>query len=127
MHTPTILVYESDPTIRELFNEVLSTEGYRVRLVEHDELCPGRLLASPPDLMLLDLTPVTILNTIALLEQLQRRPATAQLPVLVSTTNPQYLERFDKTLHRPGCAVLVKPFELDHLLLMVHQHLALHV
>ncbi|HMQ33764.1 MAG TPA: hypothetical protein PKD53_23730 [Chloroflexaceae bacterium] len=123
MRQTTIVVVESDPSVRHLFDEVLHDEGYRVRLLEPRALCPSRLAAAAPDLVLLEITPATTPEVLALVGLLRRRPDTAQLPVLLSSTDHRLLEQRATELCRLGCDPLHKPFGLDDLLDVVSANL----
>lgn len=123
MRRSTVLVVEADQSIRKLFEDILRMEGYRVRALEQEALGLPRIAAAEPDLLLLEITSATATQTLALIEELRQQPATATLPILLSTTNPLILERYGLGLHQLGCAVLLKPFELDELLRTVSQYL----
>lgn len=123
MRQSTIVVVEADPAVRHLFDEVLHEEGYAVRLLEPRALCPGRLAAAAPDLVLLELTPANTPVVLSLLGQLRRRPDTAHLPVLVSSTDHVLLARRAAELGRLSCGLLPKPFGLDDLLQVISENL----
>ncbi len=116
MHMPTVLVVEADPAIRKLFDDVLRLEGYQVELIEPSGLSAARVAAAQPNLLLLELTAHNTSAVLALMGELQRLPATAGLPILVSTTLPLLLERHRAALRRFGSGTLLKPFDLDDLL-----------
>lgn len=112
MSSPTVLVVDDDPGIRESVTEVLSAEGYRVleapdgeeALVALDRL-EGRCV------VLLDLA-MPRMNGLELLKELSRSGRSERFPVVVMSANahPRELE-FPQVV-----ALLRKPFELDELL-----------
>lgn len=112
MSSPTVLVVDDDPGIRESVTEVLSAEGYRVleapdgeeALVRLDRL-EGRCV------VLLDLA-MPRMNGLELLKELSRSGRSERFPVVVMSANahPRELE-FPQVV-----ALLRKPFELDELL-----------
>ncbi|RPH67161.1 MAG: response regulator [Myxococcaceae bacterium] len=112
MSSPTVLVVDDDPGIRESVTEVLSAEGYRVleapdgeeALVRLDGL-EGRCV------VLLDLA-MPRMNGLELLRELSRSGRSERFPVVVMSANahPRELE-FPQVV-----ALLRKPFELDELL-----------
>lgn len=112
MSSPTVLVVDDDPGIRESVTEVLSAEGYRVleaadgeeALVRLDGL-EGRCV------VLLDLA-MPRMNGLELLKELSRSGRSERFPVVVMSANahPRELE-FPQVV-----ALLRKPFELDELL-----------
>src|SRR5262245_9824419 len=112
MSSPTVLVVDDDPGIRESVTEVRSSEGYRVleahageeALVQLDGL-DGRCV------VLLDLA-MPRMNGLELLNELSRSGRSDRFPVVVMSANahPRELE-FPQVV-----ALLRKPFELDELL-----------
>ena len=112
MSSPTVLVVDDDPGIRESVTEVLSAEGYRVleapdgeeALVRLDGL-EGRCV------VLLDLA-MPRMKGLELLRELSRSGRSERFPVVVMSANahPRELE-FPQVV-----ALLRKPFELDELL-----------
>lgn len=123
MHTPTVLVVEADPAIRALLAEVLHGEGYQVTLLEPGALSVSSIAATNPDLLLLELMPGNAVPALSLIEEVQRGPAYADLPILVSTTDPCLSKQHRAAFQRLGCRTLLKPFDLDYLLAMVCQQL----
>jgi CheY-like chemotaxis protein len=121
MSVPTVLVVEADPSIRTLFDDVLRSEGYQVALLEPGAVSVPQIADSSPDLLLLELAPGNAVQTLALIAEMQREPATTALPVVVSTTNPLLVEQHGAALRQLGCGTLLKPFDLDCLLSTVSQ------
>lgn len=119
MRVPTILVFEADPAIRTLFDEVLRNEGYRVALLEPGDVSAPTIADVRPDLLMLDLAPGSVVQTLALIAEVQRGPATLTLPILVSTTDPLLFEQHGTALRWLGCSTLLKPFDLERLLATV--------
>lgn len=116
MHMRTVLVAEADPAIQKLFADVLCMEGYQVELVDPSGLSAVQVAGARPSLVLLELTAHNTSAILMLIEELQRLPATAGRPILVSTTLPLLLERYGAALRRLGCGTLLKPFDLDELI-----------
>ena len=87
----TVLVVENDATLRQLLDDVLSGEGYRVlratdgeqglRLAEHHQ----------PDAILLDVGFPAAVEA-AVLARLKRGNATAHLPVIALTAQPSLID-----------------------------------
>jgi DNA-binding response OmpR family regulator len=123
MRVQTVLVVEADPSIRTLFDDVLGAEGYRVQVQEQGALSVEHVAATHPDLLVLELMTGAAPGMLALIEALRQRPATAAVPIIVSTTSPLLLEQHGVALRRLGCRVLLKPFALDCFLEMVSQQL----
>jgi len=125
MCTATILVVEESSDVRELFADVLMDAGYQVYTLQPTDLSTAAIERARPDLLLLEITPATSTRTLLLLEELRRQPTTAPIPVLLSATSPQLLDRLDMLLRSLSCATLCKPFDLDWLLALIRQGLAL--
>ncbi len=112
MSSPTVLVVDDDPGIRESVTEVLSAEGYRVLEAPDGEEALVRLDGLEERcVVLLDLA-MPRMNGLELLNELSRRGRSERFPVVVMSANahPRELE-FPQVV-----ALLRKPFELDELL-----------
>ncbi|HET9034920.1 MAG TPA: response regulator [Myxococcaceae bacterium] len=112
MSSPTVLVVDDDPGIRESVTEVLSAEGYRVLEAPDGEEALVRLDGLEERcVVLLDLA-MPRMNGLELLNELSRSGRSERFPVVVMSANahPRELE-FPQVV-----ALLRKPFELDELL-----------
>jgi CheY-like chemotaxis protein len=111
-----ILVIEDDDDIREVMQDVLASEGFRVD-VARDGLDALRMLEheAPPPLILLDMM-MPRMDGETFLRVLRGRPALADATVVVISGNAATREKAEQ-LHAAAC--LVKPFELDELLGLV--------
>jgi CheY-like chemotaxis protein len=109
-----ILVVDDDRGIRETLGDVLSDEGYRVRLArDGGEALTLLRQGRPPDLILLDLSMPGMSGAEFLKAQLGD-PKLAAIPVVVLSA--------DQRSHCPGVAgFLRKPVDLDQLLAAVGQ------
>ncbi|HEY4395500.1 MAG TPA: response regulator [Polyangia bacterium] len=113
-----ILVVEDDDDIREVVEEVLSSEGYRVDVAKDGLDALGKLDgASRPPLILLDMM-MPRMDGEAFLRALRDLPALADAAVVVISGNAAVREKAS-ALHAAAC--LVKPFELDELLGLVRR------
>jgi CheY-like chemotaxis protein len=115
MRNETILVADSDATVVACIAEVLAAEGYTIHCHRSDLLTVEMIERVRPDLIVMeqwhgqpDVTP--------LLDQLRARATTNSIAVIVTTTSPQMLRDLAMPLQRRGCAMLLKPFDLDQLL-----------
>lgn len=112
---PLILLVEDDDAIRETVAECLAAEGYRVVAAEHGAEALARLREGErPDLVLLDLV-MPVMNGAELVAWVRGEPRLARVRLLLMTaaiTSPgPELPEVDATL--------VKPFDLDDLLVAV--------
>jgi CheY-like chemotaxis protein len=112
----TILVVDDEEAIAFLVADALQEEGYTVRIHHDGASALLDIINDPPDLMLLDIAmPVMVGDE--LLRYLRRRGYV--LPVIVMTAGMQP----GAYLAQGANAVLPKPFDLEHLLELVAQHL----
>lgn len=109
----SVLVVDDDAAIRECIAEVLSTEGFDVQEARDGREGLRVLETARPRVVVLDLMMPVMTGWEFLAEKKQRRPALANIPVIVVTASD-----------RPGVEterVLRKPFDLDALLAAVEE------
>jgi DNA-binding response OmpR family regulator len=115
-----ILIVDDDSDIVEILSFLLSEAGYETRLLTHGETVFDDIKEFKPNLILMDvmlggMDGRVICNTI------KTDPSTSSLPViLISGTHD-----LAKSLHLPGAPndFIAKPFNLDHLLEKIAQHI----
>jgi CheY-like chemotaxis protein len=115
---PTLLVVEDDATIAEMFALMLAVEGYEVRPASTTAEALAILSRYNVDLIMADLAPGPYADASwESVRQLQRAAPT--IPMIVCTGHneaakvPPEQEGVD--------AILLKPFDLDHLLALIAQ------
>lgn len=88
----TILIVEDDPTLRSVYREKFSGEGYRV--IEAEDSKTGLKLAKSkkPDLIILDLI-LPQGNGFELMEKLKKDEKTKKIPIVVLTGLSQDSDR----------------------------------
>ncbi len=108
-----ILVVDDEGAITDLVSDVLSEEGYQVRVCHDGASALLDILTDAPDLVLLDIGLPVMTGDLVLREL--RATGFAWLPIIVTTagTNP---ERY---LADGATAILKKPFTLDQLIGLV--------
>jgi DNA-binding response OmpR family regulator len=84
-----ILVVEDDPTVSEVVTRYLQREGFAVESVADGHVALERAMASPPDLMVLDL----MLPGLDGLEVFRRLRAAAPVPVIMLTARGDEQDR----------------------------------
>ncbi len=104
--TPTVLVVEDEPAIREVVADLLEGEGYAVRQAADGLEAIDELEVDDVDLVLSDVR-MPRLDGPALARRL-RRHGSAVPVVLMSAV--------DVEVDLPGVGFLPKPFDRDHLL-----------
>jgi DNA-binding response OmpR family regulator len=113
-----ILVIEDDSAISEFLHDILSDEGYTVRVVSDATCAQAALTAHLPDLLLCDLH-LPGLSGRALIAHLQHT-ITAAVPIMVMTADVDAARQLDG-LNVAFC--LIKPFDLTELCACVAIHL----
>ena len=116
MDTPLIAVIDDDTPFREMIDEVLREEGYRMIGCATTSDAIALVARTRPDAVILDLWMETRDAGWQLLERLRRDPRTTCVPVLVCSGDVTSLTKNADWLRRGGYAVLEKPFDLTSLL-----------
>lgn len=116
-----IVVVDDNTAINRLLCELLVDEGYRVISCASgaDGYCTT--LRARPDLVITDLQMETQEAGLELLDRLRRHQEFQRLAVILCSADRQALQMRRKELAMLGAHTLVKPFELDRLLLVVRQ------
>jgi CheY-like chemotaxis protein len=112
-----IFVADDEPEVVDLVQIVLETEGHTVRSAANGRQAVERIMADPPDLILLDIR-MPEMTGLTVLEHLTADPVTADIPVImlsVVVTDPEVKE----ALNRGAIAYLSKPFEIRELAWLV--------
>jgi DNA-binding response OmpR family regulator len=105
-----VLVVDDEADARDTLRDVLEDEGYTVFVAASGSDAMRCLERVRPDVILLDLMmPLTSGNTVY--EQLQKRPSSASIPILVVTAEPSRAPL--------GVPTLEKPIRLDKMLKLV--------
>jgi len=119
-----VLVINDTPEILDLFRELLGEAGYRVS-TERFTGEADRLLTAvkelKPDLVILDYIIGGEGLGWQLLQLLKMDRATRTIPVIVCTAAVRQVEELRPHLEELGVGVVLKPFDIDHLLAEVAQ------
>jgi two-component system, sensor histidine kinase and response regulator len=110
-----IVVVDDTAEILDLLTLVLSDEGYQVVCCRDGRYALDTILAEQPALVIMDLT-MDGVRSWELVDALLADPRTASTPFIVCSGAVQALEAAEERLRALGGDVLVKPFDLDHLL-----------
>jgi len=119
----TIMVADSCPAIRTVMTEFLADQGYLAHCFPADHRTIDSIRRTQPDLVILEMHPITPHRTLLLLDRLRRHEATRAIPVLVSSTDERLLDDLAMPLDHLNCITLSKPFDLDQLLICVTEAL----
>jgi CheY-like chemotaxis protein len=113
-----ILVVEDDDDIRDTLREVLAAEGYEVDVAKDGFDAFGKLQAAEhASVVLLDMM-MPRMDGETFLATLKSHPELAGIHVIVISGNARARDRAQEL---SAAACLVKPFELDDLLGVVHR------
>ena len=108
---PRLLVVDDDPTIREMLEMVLDSEGYEVVTAPHGEAAFALLDRIRPHVILLDMK-MPVLDGWGFLERYRRRPD-PKAPVVVLTAAQDDSRRAGEV---GADAYVAKPFAIDDLI-----------
>lgn len=120
----SIMVIDDTPAILELYQDLLSDEGYAVASYDR----PLRTLAEVervrPDLIIIDYLMSGEKVGWTLLQMLQASPATAGIPLILCTAATNEVAEIRDQLRQLGVRLLRKPFEIDELVGVVSEALS---
>lgn len=111
-----ILVVDGSQALLDLFRDLLEGEGYRVSTQAALDRDPATIERLAPDLIILDYLCCREDRCAPLLQQLQTDLGTRAIPVILCTGVPDEVEGLGEHLAELGVRVVLKPFDLDHLL-----------
>lgn len=114
-----ILVIEDDEVMREMLRLQLVQAGYDVILAHDAAVAANAVTTQRPDLVLADIH-MPYMNGLQLVEAMKSDPATARIPVIFVTANP---DAEAEAMRIGGVGFLTKPLREDDLLAMVARHL----
>ncbi len=114
-----IFVINDTVAILELFRSILEDEGYQVSTdgfsIELVEMLQ-RVKAASPDLIILDFIILDEGKGWQFLQLLKMDRATKEIPVIACTAAAKLVEELQMHLDAMGVVVVLKPFDIDHLL-----------
>jgi len=114
-----VLVVNDTPEILDLFQALLSDEGYKVTLdrftVEMAEML-SKVKTTKPDVIVLDYLIGREESGWQFLQMLKMDRETRDLPIVICTAAVQQVQQIHAHLDEMGIEVLLKPFDIDHLL-----------
>ena len=113
----SVLIVEDDPSVRDVLQVVLDSEGYEVVLAADGFEALERLDEGLPDLVLLDLM-LPRLDGASVVAELERRGLWPGIPIVVLSAATQ-ADRWAARIRADG--YIAKPFDIDVLLDEVHR------
>ena len=115
----TILVADDDPDIRDILKDTLNSLGARVVTAANGQECLDRAETDAPDLILLDIE-MPIKNGLEVLKEL--RQSGSEMSVIMITAYGT-IERAVQAMKQGAYDFITKPFELDHVAVVVEKAL----
>jgi DNA-binding NtrC family response regulator len=115
----TILVADDDADIRDILSETLNSLGSRVITAANGQECLDKVDKEAPELVLLDIE-MPVKNGLEVLKELRRkrRDTTAIMITAYGT-----IERAVQAMREGAFDFITKPFDLDHIALVVEKAL----
>jgi len=115
----TILIADDDPDIRDILRDTLNSLGARTITATNGQECLDRVEADAPDLILLDIE-MPIKNGLDVLKELRRRRHDT---TVIMITAYGTIDRAVQAMKEGAFDFITKPFELDHIAVVVEKAL----
>ncbi len=121
-----ILVIDGSQVLLDLLRDLLEGEGYRVSTQTTLDQDLNPIIHLAPGLIILDDLCRTEDQGWSLLGRLRADPGTQAIPVILCTGVQDEVEGLGEHLTELGVRVVLKPFDLDHLLRVIRHALGPH-
>ncbi len=118
-----VMVFNDSKQILSLFEEILTAEGYEVTLPSFGVDDLPEVERAKPDLLILDYVVGRERSGWQLLQKLKMRRSTASIPCVVCTTAIKLAQDLEGYLTAKGVSVVLKPFDIDDLLVGIKKAL----
>ena len=115
----TILVADDDADIRDIFKDTLNSLGARIVTAVDGQDCLDRVEADAPDVLLLDIE-MPVKSGLQVLQNLRQRGSEA---TIIMITAYGTIERAVQAMKEGAYDFITKPFDLDHITLVVEKAL----
>jgi two-component system, NtrC family, response regulator AtoC len=115
----TIVVADDDADIRDILRDTLNTLGARVVTAEDGRECLDRIAQDAPDVLLLDIE-MPIKSGLQVLQELRQR---GNETTVIMVTAYGTIERAVHAMKHGAYDFITKPFDLDHISLVVEKAL----
>ncbi len=114
-----IMVVDDTQEILDLFEDLLTDEGYEVVLYSFNIQDMEEVERAKPDLLILDLVIGGEEVGWQMLQKLRMRRSTAHIPVIVCTAAAKAVQEMEGFLKTKNVGLVLKPFDIDELLAAV--------
>jgi len=111
-----VMVVNDSKEILNLFQEILTDEGYEVYLDSFGMDDLPEIERIKPDLLILDYVVGRERSGWQLLQKLKMRRSTANIPVVICTTAIRLAQDMEGYLTAKGVSIVLKPFDIEDLL-----------
>jgi DNA-binding response OmpR family regulator len=118
-----ILIIDDTPENLRLLNQILSDHGYKVRALPNGPMGISACKASPPDLVLLDIT-MPGMNGYEVAEKLKAGASTSEVPIIFISAMTQTEDKV-RAFHAGGVDYVTKPLQVEEVLARVETHLSI--
>ena len=115
----TILVADDDSDIRDILKDTLNSLGARIITAANGQECLDRVEVDAPDLVLLDIE-MPIKNGLQVLQELRQRGSDTTVTMITAYGT---VERAVQAMKQGAYDFITKPFDLDHIALVVEKAL----
>src|SRR4051812_32296992 len=112
----SILAINNDPAVLGLFRDLLEQVGFRVSTQNYVDRDLEQIKRQAPDLIVLDYMWANEDASWSLLQMLRMDPATTAIPIILCTGAAREVEALAEHLLAMDVSVILKPFNIDHLL-----------
>ena len=116
-----VLVINDTQEILDLFDEILSEEGYEVYQYSYAIRDMAEIERVNPDVIILDLMFGGEATGWQLLQKLRMRRSTAHIPIVLCTAATNSVRETEGYLQSQGVCLVLKPFQIDDLLQSVER------
>lgn len=117
-----IFIIEDESDLVQALVMRLKAEGYQTACTKDGISAADRAREEKPDLILLDIC-LPGCNGFEVFQQLRQDPATEHIPIVFLTARST-VEDHQKARHMGAAGYIVKPFQWNHLIKLVHEVLA---
>lgn len=120
---PSILIVDDTPANLQILSDMLRERGYKVRPVSSGKLALQAAIASPPDLILLDIT-MPEMDGYEVCERLKAQENLHGIPVIFISALNETMDKV-KAFSVGGVDYLTKPFQIEEVEARISTHLKL--
>jgi CheY-like chemotaxis protein len=121
-NSPLIAIVDNDLSFLEMMGQLLGDEGYEPLVLDTNSDAFAIIRQRQPQLVIIELLIMDPDYSWLVLNKMRLDPQTAHIPVIISSTATDLLQRNEAHLRSKRCDILLKPFELEDLLVMVSKY-----